>query len=600
MGYYDEILARSYSFDGNTGNWLRTDAEAFNYSDGDVVEKHILTLITQANDICSASLELREYCVDWPTTYHLSTKRASLLRPLQNFLHGRILEVGAGMGAVTRFLGESKADILALEGSALRASAIRARCRDLPNVTVLAESFHQFDAVKDFDVIVLVGVLEYARKFFELGDGDPVDRMLQHARSLLRPGGVLILAIENQLGLKYFAGSAEDHVGVPMYGIEDLYSRDTVVTFGQKELMARLASSGFPAQNWWFPFPDYKLPVTVFSSRISDSKMDLTPLLANSVGADIQISGGRYFSLEQAWGVIARNGLVPSLANSFLVLASDEERSVSPDNRKILGYYYSMNRRQQFAKEMMFEDVGGGKVEVKKRALFTDVYSVEGDPISMDLQDEELIEGKNWQTQLFGILNRPEWSVREIADWAQVWYDAMIEHGKLATGREKLTAGTVLHGNLFDAIPRNLMITTGREPKFFDQEWRLKRNIELGYLLFRGIYLELAAVTNVARPADGTTLNLYKLFRSVAQSLGFNIDHEDMELYAALERDIMNWVAGLKNWHTTKGLMDLSLTVRGLPTEVSAGGIPLGLERLIRKILVRPVILIRKFMARIN
>ena len=37
--------------------------------------------------------------------------------------------------------------------------------------------------------------------------------MLQRVRSLLKPEGKLIVAIENQLGLKYFAGAPEDHLG---------------------------------------------------------------------------------------------------------------------------------------------------------------------------------------------------------------------------------------------------------------------------------------------------------------------------------------------------------------------------------------------------
>lgn len=75
-----------------------------------------------------------------------------------------------------------------------------------------------------FDVVTLIGVLEYARKYFSVEPGnDPVKATLEKARRMLKPGGVFLLAIENQLGLKYFAGRPEDHNGVPMYGIEDLY-----------------------------------------------------------------------------------------------------------------------------------------------------------------------------------------------------------------------------------------------------------------------------------------------------------------------------------------------------------------------------------------
>ncbi len=57
-----------------------------------------------------------------------------------------------------------------------------------------------------FDVVTLIGVLEYARVYG--GPGGEV-KLLQQARSYLKPDGLLVLAMENQLGLKYFAGIPE-------------------------------------------------------------------------------------------------------------------------------------------------------------------------------------------------------------------------------------------------------------------------------------------------------------------------------------------------------------------------------------------------------
>ena len=44
---------------------------------------------------------------------------------------------------------------------------------------------------------------------------------------------------------------------MPMYGIEDHYDADGIVTFGRDELAARLATAGLTCQQWWYPFPDY-------------------------------------------------------------------------------------------------------------------------------------------------------------------------------------------------------------------------------------------------------------------------------------------------------------------------------------------------------
>ena len=173
----------------------------------------------------------------------MSGSRANVLRPFENILKGDVLEIGAGCGAITRYLGECGANILALEGSPRRATIARSRTRDLENVTILAESFDQFSCDHQFDVITLIGVLEYANLYIP-GENPPL-AMLERVQSLLKPEGRLIIAIENQLGLKYFAGAPEDHLGKPMVGIEGHYRKNQPQTFGRKVLSDMLEQAGF-------------------------------------------------------------------------------------------------------------------------------------------------------------------------------------------------------------------------------------------------------------------------------------------------------------------------------------------------------------------
>src|SRR5690242_9146255 len=216
-----QILSPDYTFDIARRVWIRSDYPGIGYSDGDEVEQRIAGILNDAHDLTVLSAELASHCTDWPSLYHLSRRRANLLRPLENQLqNASVLEVGAGCGAISRYLGETGAEVLALEGSPYRASIAASRCRDLDNVTVVAEAFHLFKSVQQFDVVTLIGVLEYARKFFPSSRGDSVDAMLARVKNLLKPGGKVILAIENQLGLKYFAGFPEDHTGTCMFGIE--------------------------------------------------------------------------------------------------------------------------------------------------------------------------------------------------------------------------------------------------------------------------------------------------------------------------------------------------------------------------------------------
>src|SRR5918993_1946296 len=144
----------------------RTDP--FNYSDGNETEDYLLKIIREANDLSLASHHWHQYIKDWPTKYHLSPQRADLLRPLQDSLKNKsVLEIGCGCGAVTRFLGESGALVTALEGSARRCEITAARCRDLSNVNVVCDSFETFRSHTTYDLINLIGVLEYSNLFIQ-------------------------------------------------------------------------------------------------------------------------------------------------------------------------------------------------------------------------------------------------------------------------------------------------------------------------------------------------------------------------------------------------------------------------------------------------
>jgi len=150
------------------GIWATSQiySKPFTYSDGQRAEAKLAEILRSVADLCSDSMELEQRIDDFHTRYHLSSQRANLLRPFLALFEGkRVLEVGAGCGALTRFLGETAAEVWALDGSWDRAQMCRARCRDLPNVSVLCADICDVEAVSPFDVIILVGVLEYSHLY---------------------------------------------------------------------------------------------------------------------------------------------------------------------------------------------------------------------------------------------------------------------------------------------------------------------------------------------------------------------------------------------------------------------------------------------------
>ncbi|MGQ2831406.1 class I SAM-dependent methyltransferase, partial [Leptospira interrogans] len=343
-----QLESLGYFFDKSLNVWRREDYTNIGYNDGDEAEERLAGIIRDAEDISVFSDELRNKCIDWQTLYHLTSQRGNVLRPFAHLLQGDVLEIGAGCGAISRFLGENGGNILALEGSQRRASIAASRTRDLDNVQVVAERFDRFNPGRQFDAITLIGVLEYATMF---GDGEhPEKDLLTQVRKLLKPGGFLFIAIENKLGLKYFAGAPEDHIRQSMYGIEGRYKTGEAKTWGYAELSELLTETGYKHSDVLLPFPDYKLPMSIVTPQGSDmADFDASALAVQSVFSDPQLPAHLTFSLQNSFPEIFKNKLGVSLANSFIFVASIDAEI--PLDKTVLAYHYSTQRKKEYAKE---------------------------------------------------------------------------------------------------------------------------------------------------------------------------------------------------------------------------------------------------------
>lgn len=517
------------------------EERAFTYSDGDDAETYLLDVIGNATDRSILSQELTAGIRDWPSQYHLSPKRANLLRPFAASLRGSVLEVGAGCGAITRFLGENGADVVAIEGSMRRARIARKRTSDLKNVKVVCEQLDRFVSPSPFDAILSIGVLEYAAIY---GNGHPRPhvRFLENLRQQLSPDGVVILAIENKLGLKYFAGAREDHVGSEFHGINDGYGDLSVATFGRSELADLLTEAGLPAQAFFYPCPDYKLPTTLLSDPLLEQHSHLaSTLLAQSARFDQQKPSDPTFSLEQGWSSLAPNHLLGELANSFLVVAARNEEALTPyTDAPALAWHYSIDRHPAFAREVRFERAENG-LDVR-RSILSDVVPPHV-PVECILTDEPLFQGDNWWNVLSSIVNKPNWSIQQLSDWARPWLDAVARECGLPAFETSSLARAVA-GAHFDLAPFNMVRSKDGEIHFFDQEWHLKPQLEFGYVIYRGLRDSFARLTSCAAPAQGTPIRINDIIVNVLAYNGALLSRADVDRYAVMEGQIQSWVQG--------------------------------------------------------
>lgn len=281
------------------------------YSDG-AVENTLLELVKSGRNLQKELL--RE--ASWAVLYHLTDLRENIVNWIPMKKTDTVLEAGAGCGAVTGAFLERCGRVVSVELSKKRSLINAYRHKDADNLEIMVGRLADMQTFfsERFDIITLIGVLEYAGLYQE--EEDAYGALLRQLSRLLKPDGRLVIAIENRLGLKYFAGCREDHLGSYFTGIENDYAKHGVRTFSRKEMITLLQRNGLDHFQFYYPYPDYKLPEVIYSDEYLPKRGELTQNITN-------FDADRYvlFDETKAWDGILEAGLFPEFSNSFLIIA---------------------------------------------------------------------------------------------------------------------------------------------------------------------------------------------------------------------------------------------------------------------------------------
>lgn len=287
------------------------DFETYNpqndiYSDGDI-ENEILDIVKEDREEVVLEKDNR-----WPILYHLSDIRKNILRWYPFKENASILEIGCGCGAITGLFCKKNMNVTCVESSKRRATITAYRNLNYEKLKINVGNFMNLKIEQKFDYVTLIGVLEYALMFMKKANA--YEALIEKCKTYLNNNGVLIIAIENRLGIKYWAGAPEDHTGKLFEGLEGYIDNNRVKTFSKNELKKLVNKCGFNNIEWYYPYPDYKMPMQVFSDGFLPTGEFLYPDIY-SLDKDRII----LFDEKKVIQNIADSGDFVQFSNSFLL-----------------------------------------------------------------------------------------------------------------------------------------------------------------------------------------------------------------------------------------------------------------------------------------
>lgn len=521
------------------------------YSDG-AVEDELLDIAREyEEEQWNQVIAERE---SWPILYHYSHIRQNIVSWLPISSGDRVLEIGSGCGAITGALADKAEHVTCVELSRKRSLINAYRHQKKGNIEILVGNFQDIEkTLGQYDVITLIGVFEYSNGY--IGGEQPFVDMLRTIRRHLSPKGKLVIAIENRLGLKYWAGCTEDHTGTWFEGIEDYPGTDSVHTFSLKEIRDLVDTAGGMNCRMYYPYPDYKFPVQIFSDDRLPQQGELRELRYNFDRARLVL-----FDEIRSADSLIRNNLFPVFSNSFLLILTGEEAK-EPEETCIY-VKYSNERAEEFSTRTEIRKLASGEKTVRKLPesvqstafvkqmhqhyqSLTELY--QNSPVRMNRCDKqtegvsfEFCEGRTLEELLDDKLAKGEvrqaeellLSMTEILRAAAsepfVLTDAFrTVFGEAAFGRELLCP---VLANI-DPICSNL-IQKGSEWEMLDYEWSFSFPVPVDYQVFRMLHYYL--YTSTSRQA----LAERQLFGKAG------ISEEERTVFEAMEKHFQSYIRG--------------------------------------------------------
>jgi len=326
-----------------------------------------------------------------------------------------------------------------------------------------------------YDAVFLIGVLEYAKRFLPTAKDhkDAVIKIMSLAESTLKREGLLFIAIENRMGLKYWMGASEDHCGEPYVGLYGYPQDQGIRTFDKTEWEDILKNAGIQHYRFCYPFPDYKVPRVMLSDNYVRNDVYAHSILYRICSRDYVKDWQPDIDEFLLWESLHQSGYLEHFANSFFIVISKFKKQLN----NVIPYdfvYFSDSVRKPVYRTVTIKPRDRSYVVKQK---MTDIEVTKDDEfIRQNLSRSKYIKGpllsSIWLHSLVGCddTTRFEKLIHE-------YYCFLLEY---FNKREE-------SNDTLDLLPFNIMLDDTGLYRVIDKEWIITARISPEYVLFRAL-----------------------------------------------------------------------------------------------------------------
>lgn len=468
--------------------------------------------------------------------YYLSSCSQNILNWYPFKKEDEVLEIGGDLGQITQIFTTKTKEVITTEPNLEKAKAIAKRYEKEENLEIIVGNLQEIKLQKKFDYIVLIGIMPRLKEV--IGKNIKLMDVLKMLESNLKQNGKFLVAVDNQFGLRYFAGNPENMLNQKFKSLTGYSDEpERMECFTKSKIKEQLENINYKA-NFYYPLPDYRIPNVIFSDKqqAKYNSVDKYDAYCNENSTIIMNEIDVFREILKS-----EEEMFSFFANSFLMEISKQEmpikyQYISFNNMRKENYRLITKITEEYVeKEIVnekahkhYDNIKENIDYMKENKIKTVDYVENGNIKSKYMKQEKLLNNvivkalENKDQDLVDHIMEQYRKILENNTYQEVNYENTVfaKYNIEIEDKEIIQQMHFQKKGLWDMTFKNCFYLED-EFYFFDQEW-MEENLPAEYILYRSILytISLRRFVNIEEWFEKYELTKYrKIFEALDNQL---------------------------------------------------------------------------------